>query len=355
MKGTGLTTGPQVISTTYISGKRAPPADVSGLTFSAHGDSVTLSWQPSTDLDVIVGGMMVVRYVHKINPKWDEGVDVLMAPGAATSAVLQAPFNSGSWMARWMDSSGNLSKQTALAWFGQGLTPVYRWAKLAAEYEEFPAWTGSTTGLVPLGSGLTLNGATTTGTYRTVAHDLGVVLQARCYVDVDFTAFTNAPLDSIGLAIDGWPDIDGSSLPDVAVSTWVRTTNDDPFPSYGTPAWEDWQQLTVATDITCRAFQIELRIGTTDPARNLWLTGLAWGARLQSRIEAAADVTSSTSGTSVTYSEPFYEPPLVFITGAAGSHVPTISSRTAAGFTVHFTDYLGTPTAPVFDWLANGH
>ncbi len=271
----GLASGPGVTITTAIAGKTSPPANVADLSFSGHGDSATLSWQPSVDLDVIVGGMLVVRYSADTEAPWDACVEVLTTPGSATSATLQVPFRTGVWLARWMDSSGHLSPTATRAQFSNPGVSNRAWPKLVADHTEAPAWAGTSTNLEPLGAGLTLNGASATGTYRTAAHDFGVVRQARCQMDADFTTYTNAPIDSITLTIQDWPDIDGANLDDVAVTTWLRTTDDDPA---GAPAWSEWRQFSVASDLIARALQIELRIGTADPLHNLWLTGLNWDA-----------------------------------------------------------------------------
>jgi hypothetical protein len=92
--------------TTEVYGLLTPPADVTGFYLNAISGSAYLSWQKSADLDVLVGGYIRIRHSKNIvDPKWSDSVDIGPAiSGSSTSTTL--PLLTGSYLAKWVDSSG---------------------------------------------------------------------------------------------------------------------------------------------------------------------------------------------------------------------------------------------------------
>ena len=92
-------------------GKTAVPADVQGLTFEATSDKEgTLSWNESTDLDVIHGGKVYIRHSGKTDGtgSWSDSVDLINGiAGSATSAKI--PLVDGEVLVKFADDGGRLS------------------------------------------------------------------------------------------------------------------------------------------------------------------------------------------------------------------------------------------------------
>lgn len=335
-------------SAIYLVGKSAPPADVAGLTFSVQRTQTTLAWQPSEDLDVIVGGYLVLRYAAQYDAAWDAAIDVTSLPGSAISTSIPSLAN-GTWLARWLDSSDNYSVTAAAinVYSTSAETTLDTWA---AE----PAWSGTKYNTVVSAAKLTLDGINTVGTYRDAAYDYGAVCDGGVEVACTIAAYTGGMIDDRTALIDVWPDFDGSNVDDVAVSLWLRTTNDDPA---GTPTWTDFRQIYGREHFTARAFQVELRITTADLTHNAYIHTMQVSALIEKRALYGADVVSGAATKSIAYSTPFLQAPAVGATPqdmATGDYYE-ITSRTASGFDITFKNSAGTAVSRTFDWSANGY
>ena len=101
--------------TQEVYGLTAPPADVTGFELAAIAGSAFLTWDATTDLDVIVGGKMKIRHTTDIaTPTWSNATDIGgVIAGTNISATL--PLVEGTYLAKWVDSSGNQSvNETAI-------------------------------------------------------------------------------------------------------------------------------------------------------------------------------------------------------------------------------------------------
>lgn len=90
-------------------GLKAPPNIVTNFTIDSYtSNDVRLSWDKSTDLDVIQGGRIEVR----LGTNWQTATVVnLYIAGSATTAIL--PLFKGTYSLKTVDSSGNYSNATA--------------------------------------------------------------------------------------------------------------------------------------------------------------------------------------------------------------------------------------------------
>jgi predicted phage tail protein len=96
-----------------MAGLTAAPGDVQNLSLNVIGNAAHLSWNQATDIDVVNGGWVRFRYSPDTSgPAWNAAVDIGPAlPGVSTSAVL--PLLAGTYMAKFVDSSGNASVNAA--------------------------------------------------------------------------------------------------------------------------------------------------------------------------------------------------------------------------------------------------
>lgn len=372
--------GKRSVPTTTIKelyGKTLPPSDVSGFSMIPNAGQAYLTWDQATDLDVLVGGQVRIRHTPRtVGQAWADAVDIIPAvAGTTTSAV--APLLSGTYMAKFVDSSGIFSDSEVII-----ITTIpYALALNVVNTQvESPGFAGTRTNMIVD----TLNGALVLadtmlvddypaidsvhswdfpgniapeGSYRfqnTI--DLGGVWPSNISSKIDLQAFgIGTVIDSRIDPIDSWQDIDGSSIDDVNADLFVRSTEDDPNAT--SPAWTDWKRIR-AGSYSARGYQFELRCTSGSRDHNLFIKDLEVTIDMDDRTVAMGPLTSGT-GTSyrVTYPEAFFDTPVVSITAnnmVSGDHF-TISSSDKTGFNVVFSDSTGTTVSRVFNVIAKGY
>lgn len=359
-----------------IYGKTAPPASVGGFSMIPNQGQAYLTWTRAPDLDVLVGGQVRIRHTPRTTSQsWFDAVDIVPAiPGTATSCV--APLLSGTYMAKFVDSSGNFSDDATMVVttipYGTALNVVH------VETED-PSFAGTKTSMIidTINGALVLADSTlfddlplidsvgsidfpgnivSGGTYNfqnTI--DLGGVWPSNIYSTIDLQAFDiGTVIDSRVDLIDDWQDIDGSSIDDVDAQLYVRTTEDDPA---GTPAWTDWK-LIRAGSYNARGFQFQLRCTSGSKDHNLFIKHLQVTIDMDDRAESFGPIASGT-GTSyrVNYQFNFYATPAISITGESlnSGDYYQITSADKTGFNIVFKNSSGTTVSRTFYAIAKGY
>jgi predicted phage tail protein len=360
-----------IVRTIY--GKTAPPADVAGLALAAISGNAHLTFDPSPDLDVIVGGYLRVRHSPLLTgATWQNAVDIGTAiPGSATSAVL--PLLSGTYLAKWVDSSGNESvNAVSVITDAPDVIALNVVDTLIAQ----PTWSGTRTstwvdqGALRLDSSQTigqqtsnvsawprlslLGGVAASGEWVSGIIDLGAVYTSRLTAMLEVQTIDEA--DTIGARTDNislWPSVVGQNVTDATATLYVRTTNDDPS---GSPTWSAWQSFAVA-DWTARAFQFRLVLETASPAHSIRVPKLEVTIDMPDRTEQASGVISGAGTKTITFSPPFKSVVAIAITAenmASGDYYQ-ISNRSNSGFDITFRDASDNPVSRSFDWIAKGY
>jgi len=354
-------------------GKTAPPADVTGLALAAIAGHAHLIFDPAPDLDVIVGGYLRVRHSPLLTgASWQNAIDIGIAiPGSATSAVL--PLLSGTYLAKWVDSSGNESVNAAsvvtdapdvfslnvvetlvaqLEWTG---TRTNTWIDQGALRLDSRQTISQQTGNVSTWPRLSLlGGVAASGEWVSESIDLGAVYTSRITALLEVQTIDEA--DTIGARTDNvslWPSIVGQQVTDATATLYVRTTNDDPA---GSPTWSPWQSFTVA-DWTARGFQFRLVLETASDMHSIRVPQLEVTVDMPDRIEQASGVISGAGTKTITFSPPFKIAPVIGVTSTnmnSGDYYQ-INNRSVSGFDITFRDSGGNPVSRVFDWLAKGY
>jgi hypothetical protein len=292
--------------------------------------------------------------------------------GSVTNTTL--PLLTGTYLAKWIDSSGNQSENAALI-----VSNVASLVTLNVRetLTESPAFAGGKTNVAydPARDGLKLTpeslvsdwplistmgylsaegGIHATGEYLFAQDlDLGTVQTSRLSAVLDVLAFDANDLISQRGSISSWSLISGGNITDVGMDLFVRTTNDDPA---GTPVWSAWQPFFVG-DWTARAFEFKADLYSEDPTHNILVRDLAVTVDMPDRIESDEDIISGASPYTVTYALPFMVPPSVGITAqnmATGDYY-IITDKDEAGFTITFYNAAGTIVSRTFDYQAKGY
>jgi len=91
-------------STKTIFGLTAIPEELQGVTLQSAGGLAILKWQRSTDLDVKLGGNIVIRHSEADTPTWQNSYSMDRVGGNESIAVV--PLKNGTYLIRAEDSGG---------------------------------------------------------------------------------------------------------------------------------------------------------------------------------------------------------------------------------------------------------
>ena len=363
-------------------GKTAPPATPTGISIIPNSDTTAiLSWDRSTELDVLLGGKVLIRHNTLLTGAvWQESQDIVSA-AAGSQTQKQVPLLEGTYLIKFEDDTNNRSVTPATAAVDLPTPQPRLLVQSYREDQETPPFSGNVTnmtysaelnGLI-LTLGVFVDDLATDGNWDGLGtidalssnlgsgeyefgstYDLGGVfdLNMRRYFRSSPYQLGDLWDDQTDL-IDTWPTSDGDVLDQVNAALYVRTTNDDPGAS---PTWSDWHEFANAI-VRGRAFQFKTIATSTAESQNIIIDELGAELELQQRTESTGSITSGTSAYAVTFDEAFYQAPAVGITaynmGTGDYYAVTSQSRT--GFTVTFYDSGNTVISRNFTYIATGY
>jgi len=363
-------------------GKTAPPADVQNVSLIP-GDALSgvLTWDRSPDLDVLLGGKVLIRHSTAMTgATWEQSQEIVAA-AAGSQTQKQVPMLEGTYLLKFEDDTGNRSTtaNTIVADFPE---PQPRSLfKQYAEDQEVPPFSGNTEGLVYsldydgliLDSGQFIDDMATDGNFDALPaldaiggvnplgeYEFGSSWDMGAVYDVNLRRrFVTRPIvpaalwdDKVRL-IDEWTLIDEDNTDTVNAALYVRTTTDDPA---GTPVYGDWNEFANVI-ARGRGFQFKVRATSSDPDTNIVIDELGCLMELQLHTEQSGTLASGAGAYAVTFGNAFYQPPNVGITGfnmATGDFF-TVTSVTRTGFTVEFKNSTGTSVNRNFTYTAVGY
>ena len=363
-------------------GKTAPPADVENVSLIP-GDQLSgvLTWDRSPDLDVLLGGKVLIRHSTALSgATWEQSQEIVAA-AAGSQTQKQVPMLEGTYLLKFEDDTGNRSTtaNTIVADFPE---PQPRSLfKQYAEDQETPPFSGNTEGLfyfadydgLILDSGQLIDDMATDGDFDALLaldavggvnplgeYEFGSSWDMGAVYDVNLRRrFVTRPIlpaalwdDKVQL-IDEWPLIDEDNIDTVNAALYVRTTTDDPA---GTPVYGDWNEFANVIS-RGRGFQFKVRATSSDPDTNIVIDELGCLMELQLHTEQSGTLASGAAPYAVVFDNAFYQPPNVGVTGfnmATGDFF-TVTSVTRTGFTVEFKNSTGTSVNRNFTYTAVGY
>jgi hypothetical protein len=364
-------------------GKTAPPADVENASLIP-GDQLSgvLTWDRSPDLDVRLGGKVLIRHSTALSgATWEESQEIVAA-AAGSQTQKQVPMLEGTYLLKFEDDTGNRSAtaNTIVADFPE---PQPRSLfKQYAEDQEDPPFSGNTVGMfysldydgLILDSGQLIDDMATDGDFDALLaidavggvnplgeYEFGSTWDMGAVYDVNLRRrFVTRPIvpaalwdDKVQL-IDEWPLIDEDNIDTVNAALYVRTTTDDP--AVDTPVYGDWNEFANVIS-RGRGFQFKVRAASSDPDTNIVIDELGCLMELQLHTEQSGTLASGAGAYAVVFDNAFYQPPNVGVTGfnmATGDFF-TVTSVTRTGFTVEFKNSTGTSVNRNFTYTAVGY
>jgi len=364
-------------------GKTANPGNPSGLSIIPNSATTAiLSWTRATDLDVLLGGKVLIRHNNAlVGATWEESISIVAA-AAGSQTQKQVPLLEGTYLIKFEDDTGHRSNTAATAVVDLP-TPLPRLlVQTYREDQESPPFQGNYTDMLYSEEldGLILNTGTPVddmatggdlwdglesidavgGSEGSGEYEFGSTLNLGGVFDMvlrrHFVARPYLPgdlWDDNTALIDTWTSIDGDLLDDVDAALYVRTTEDDPS---GTPTWSEWRVF--ANAITRgRGFQFKTIATSTNEAQNIIIDELGATLELDQRTEASTTLTSTAGVNSVTFTDAFYQAPSMGITGfdMATGDFYEVQNVTRTGFEVTFKNSAGNPVSRDFTYTAIGY
>lgn len=369
-----------------VIGKTQPPANITGLYLNVINEqSSELSWDLHPDLDVRVGGKILIRHSPATSAaEWANATTIVPAvTGNQTKKVL--PFLAGTYLVRAEDSDGNLSAAATAFIASAQLQPqptfVVRVASspagdatlTMAEDLTVPPFGGAATNMFYSADldGLTLSvanlwdsvtgnvddygnidgvgGVVSTGEYAFAnTIDLSGVYELNLRKRILTRAYNPGTLwDTYGLVDDLQTIDDVSGEPDAQFKFRYSSNGSD---------YSDWIPFE-SNLVRARTLQFKIVAISPNQRENIVIEELGMTALFQQNSQTAGPISSGAASYSVTFAKPFYGSPQVVITAlnmVSGDYT-TIDSITRTGFQVTFRNSGGTAVSRNFHYTAIGY
>jgi hypothetical protein len=361
-------------TTQRIYGLTAVPSDVSNLFLRADSNTATLSWTPTTDLDVKIGGFYEIRHNSLTSGAvWAQSTQV----GEAVSGIAnstEVPLLVSTYLIKAVDSTGVKSANATTV--VNTVTPDLFQSQVFLTRTENPSFSGTKSNMVvtddntlkleadTLFDSLGLidevglidaaGGVDLSGTYD-FANIIDTGISAQSYrLSSAFAFTTNSTSDFIDTRsgnVDDYESIDLNTYDDVEVQLQIATTNDDPS---GSPTFTDFQNFRIG-NYHGRAFKFRLLVTSGDVTHQVYISSLSATLEAFQKIDTQ-QLTSSTSALGVTFGEGFLVTPKIAVTAQnmASGDFYEITSVSSTGFTITFKNSSGTIVARTFDYIARG-
>ena len=352
-----------------VAGLGAAPSNVQNLSAIATGeDMVILTWKQAPELDVQVGGRVIIRHDPRAigSADWNSSNDVVQAV-AGSSTQKQVPLLPGTYFLKFEDFLGNRSviatgvevvlpepesRVTAKEWAEQDLATPFSGAKTNCTYDVGEA------ALL-----LTPNIYVAPDYWETIycAGDCGAEYQFADTFDLgdsyDFRIrrrIVSRPVvfstlfDAVSGSFDSQTGFfDGTVADQINVATYVRVTADNPS---GSPTWGPWTEFTSGM-IRGRGVQVKAIFTTETELIGVAIDELGAELELTRRVTTSLNTLTSSSSavTTITFPNAFYKAvtvgdpyytllPSVGVTAlaiGANTHAE-ITNLTRTGFNVEF-------------------
>ena len=363
-------------TTAEITGLSAAPTDVANFYLRVESTQANLSWTPSPDLDVKVGGTFEIRHsVATSGAVWGTAIKVGSdVPGSSNSASM--PLLVGTYMIKAVDSTGNKStnaksivntvspnifdKRTAAtvtdtSFAGSKTNMVIDADTGYLKFEADTPWDSVAGDIDTWGLIDSVGGADLSGSYEfSNKIDLGAVANATLSSSITFNAVSTTDIwDNYLQNIDSWESVDANTFDDLNATMFISSTNDDP--ASGSASWSAYQEFTIGNYVG-RGFKFKVECTSGDATHQINITQLVAKAEVYYRFESATSTTSA-SGSSFTYGSAFLSTPQIAITAndmATGDYY-AITSSSATGFTLRFYNSSGTGISRTAYYLARGY
>ena len=257
LTGLGVASAWATTAPIELSGLRAPPVAITGLTLQTAGGLAVLKWDLHPDLDVRAGGFIYIRHSAASVPAWANSVSMDVVSGSQAIAVVA--LKPGAYVLRAEDSSGNLGPAITASTDG---AQAVAFAPVTTLTED-TTFTGTKTDCFVSAGALQISttslldswpsvdaianidaegGIAASASYAFAAGmNFGLVKRTRLRSIIDLSVLDIlSDIDDRTGDIDTWLSFDGTDGAEVDVYVEARTTQTNPS---GSPVWSDWSRV----------------------------------------------------------------------------------------------------------------
>ena len=267
--------------TQEITALSAPPAAPTNLSLSAIGGMAMLRWDPSTEIDVRLGGKWRIRHEKVlVGAAWNHSYTIGDALSGSESVAI-VPLKEGTYLVRAEDSVGVLGA-VALITTKQATILDFINTNTITEHTSSPPFPGahSNTEVDTGNLKITTTGSPVllTGTYTfSAGFDFASVVRRRLTTDLALVISNESDLiDSRLTNIDTWESFDGDTDGAGDLEMQFRETDDDPA---GSPVtWSPWKRFD-SVEVQARGVEFRALLTVNDGNFNI----------LMSELEVVAD------------------------------------------------------------------
>ncbi|MBB5496886.1 host specificity protein J [Paraburkholderia sp. MM5384-R2] len=338
-----------------------PPEDVREFQLDVLDDSANLRWRAAENLDVIVGGLVVIRYSNRMSTAvtWEEAREIARFAGAQSNGF--APLMKGAYLAKFVNSSGRYSNNSA---YVISTTGPLRDFNVVAVMDQHPGFAGERVntvvryGVLHIEQGEDDFAVSTEAGYYFApvpALDMGRVYTCRVTTTLEGSVY------SLFDSVDTWPDwdarldVDGVKVEEGGGQVVVRITNVNPATATAED-WSPWTRLVVA-DLTFRAAEFALVLHTQDTTWGIGITELSASVDVPDRMESQNNVPIPAGVTVINFTVPFKSTPAISIIaqGLETGDWWTVFAQSTHGFAIVFQNAAGAFIPRTCDWIARGY
>ena len=257
LTGLGVSSAWATTEEIEISGLRAPPVAITGLTLQTAGGLAVLKWDMHADLDVRAGGFIYIRHSAAPAPSWANSVSMDVVSGSQAIAVVA--LKPGAYVLRAEDSSGNLGPAITVSTDG---AQAVAFAPVTTLTED-TTFTGVKTDCFVNAGALQMATSSDIDTWVSVdaivnidaqggiealasynfaaGMNFGLVKRTRLRSIID-TSVLNilSDMDTRTGDVDSWVSFDGADGSEVDVYVEARTTQTNPAAA---PVWSGWSRV----------------------------------------------------------------------------------------------------------------
>jgi hypothetical protein len=385
------------VSSSYTSASRLivgatePPADVENFSINMQGsDQMQLNWDDVADLDV---SYYAIRYQNvTTGGQWNKSNNWLKVPRTSgTTKTTNA--KTGAFLIKAVDKLGNESNNETIIY--SNISGLQSYKNISTITEDITLGTFDSDVALTDNSGTNsivldtitdfddtvgnfdsatgdfeLGGIDTTSnpTYATANIDnegfytLNSTLSLTGIFDVSFTK--NLTIEQIEDPYDLFDSGRG-----------FTSFDDAPAPFDGNDPTNANQHLQVASSTSSlgdctnffninatttykgRYFKFRLKLSNKNNKVKGYVSGISITVDMEKRIESGNDIASTTGTKAITYTNAFYSSPALGISAQnmATGDIYTISSKSATGFSIAFTNSSGSGINRTFDYVSQGY
>jgi hypothetical protein len=269
---------PYATTAREIFGLASPPVALTGANLQSAGGLAILEWVRSPDLDVRIGGSIVIRHSTATSPTWVNSVSMKTVAGGMELAVV--PLKPGAYLLRARDSSGIYGPEVFLRTDGIqaiGFAPITTLQE-DDEFSGVKVGTAEDIGVLRLAAignfdlepdvdaidnVDALGGYGTSGIYNFAAGmNMAALRRLRLRSVIASSIISLGDnIDTRDGSVDGWLNFDGEDGGEVDVEVQVRTSQTDPAIA---PDWSDWSRVD-SSEISAWGVQARALLTSTDP------------------------------------------------------------------------------------------